>query len=373
MLAQSDVAIVGGGPAGTAAAIALAQAGRSVVVLERSDYDCLRIGETLPPIAQLPLARLGAWERFVRGEHLPSPGTLSVWGQSVPDEAQFILSPYGDGWHLDRRRFDGMLADVAQAVGAQIQRGARVTACLPIRPSGWQIEYVTDGRRKLLRTRFLVDASGRAPSPARLPGTRRISYDRLVGISALFSARTHGRKRDVRTLVEAVHDGWWYSAWLPSAQLVVCYMTDADLKPKGQERLSEHWHNRLAHAPHTRARLKGCALSTGMSIVAANTSRLSRVTGAHWLAVGDAATTYDPLSSLGIYTALASGWEAAQTIARCEGNDLTALARYELWTQENFAEYLKMRAIHYGRELRWPASKFWQRRQPALQTACEPA
>jgi flavin-dependent dehydrogenase len=360
---QFDVAVVGGGPAGTAAAMALARSGLTVAVLERLGYDQARIGETLPPVAQLPLARLGVWKRFLDDGHLPSPGNLSAWGQVHPDESHFIFSPYGDGWHLDRRRFDAMLAQVAEEAGAQVQRAARVTACLPTARAGWQVEYQTGREQKSLRAGLLIDASGRAPSPARQPATRRISHDRLVGLSAFFSAPGPDARRDARTLVEAVKDGWWYSAWLPNSRLVVIFMTDADLKPKGRASTRAYWLNRLACAPHTRLRVEGCRPETGVGIVAANTYLLNRVTGPNWLAVGDSASTYDPLSSLGICNALESGLQCSLAVQLHFGGDPAALTEYELWTQARFAEYMKMRGVHYGRERRWPRSIFWQRRQ----------
>ena len=112
-----DVAVIGGGPAGASAAIALARngRGRSVAVLERSGYETARVGETLPPEAQVPLGQLGVWERFLAQDHTPSPRTSAAWGQADLEENQFICNPYGNGWHLDRQRFDAMLASAASS------------------------------------------------------------------------------------------------------------------------------------------------------------------------------------------------------------------------------------------------------------------
>ena len=85
-----DVVIVGGGPAGTATAIALAHAGRSVAVLERSHYGTTRIGETLPPGTRVLFQQLGVWERFVAAAHAPSPGTLAVWGDEGPTIVRWL-------------------------------------------------------------------------------------------------------------------------------------------------------------------------------------------------------------------------------------------------------------------------------------------
>jgi len=115
-----DALILGGGPAGTAAAIVLARSALKVAVLERTAYDTPRIGETFPPEICVPLQRLGVWESFRRAGHLPAPGIISCWGSDVPAENDFIFNPYGCGWHVDRSRFDRMLAEAAGQQGASV-------------------------------------------------------------------------------------------------------------------------------------------------------------------------------------------------------------------------------------------------------------
>ena len=363
MSERFDVVVVGGGPSGAATAIALARAGRTVAVVERSHYDQVRIGETLPPRAQLPLIQLGVWERFLNEGHAPSPAILSAWGQEELYENHFIFHPYGHGWHLDRRRFDAMLARVAEEAGARVYRGAQVMTCLPLASHGWQVEFTSDGARSSLQASLMVNAAGRAAMSGCWQGARRIFYDRLLGVVGFFAPPSVGRALDYQTLVEAVEDGWWYSAWLPTAQLVVAYMTDADLMLHGRGRVRAYWQRRLRQAPLTWARVSSCTLEAGLRRFAANSYRRERMTGTHWLAVGDAATAFDPLSSHGICHALESGLWAALAIENWQAGDPTALEQYALWTRTSFDEYLRLRTMYYGREQRWPSAAFWQRRQ----------
>lgn len=359
---EADAVVLGGGPAGCAAALALARQQCCVVVIERSEYAETRIGETLPPVARKIMAGLGVWDLFVSEEHLPSFGIRSVWGRDEVYENDFIFNPYGHGWHLDRARFDAMLALAAEEAGATVYRGAHLTSWTPDAVGGWEIEIGRGTEQLRYRTRFLVDASGRAASFARKQGAQRTVFDHLIAAASFLSASAPPAMPNSLTLVEAVEQGWWYSASLPNTQLVVAYFTDADLYAKRDGDSATHWWEELQQASHTKARAKDHALSAGPLILAANSSRLDPVVGSNWLAVGDAAMAFDPLSSQGVSAALAFGLRAGQSIqAHWQGDD-EALADYAKAVDQSFEGYLRARGRYYGSEQRWANSAFWRRR-----------
>ena len=366
MIQPVDVVVVGGGPAGAAIAIALTRGfhgSRSVVVLERSGYEHPRIGETLPPEARVPLASLGVWNRFLEQRHGPAPGTLSVWGQDQIAENHFICNPHGNGWHLDRQRFDAMLASAAEEAGATLHRGARMTACKAGASGDWTIEYVCGERPCQLRARFLVDATGRACTAARRQGAIRRRCDRLTGVVGFFEA--FEADPDYRTLVEATAEGWWYSARLPGARMAVAFMTDADLLPPHQPQLRAYWLGQLQATVQTRARAAGLSLEHPMQPlrwVAAGSEILECSSGARWLATGDAALSFDPLSAQGIYQALRSGVLAAETIEAALRGENGAAAEWSIRNRHSFEGYLRTRQAYYRLERRWPDAAFWHRR-----------
>ena len=155
-LADCDVIVIGGGPAGAATALHLARAGRIVVLIERSTYDDLRLGETLPPAVNPMLRDLGLWSDFLAMDPVPSYQTASAWG--APDIAarSFILSAHGHGWHVDRARFDALIASAAEAAGANVQRD---TVALEVKPARGSVQLrVHTGRtERVLRAAELLE------------------------------------------------------------------------------------------------------------------------------------------------------------------------------------------------------------------------
>jgi len=254
-----------------------------------------------------------------------------------------------------------MLARTAEKAGAYLFTAALRTCCSEGRAGDWKICAARGGKQFIFHAKFLVDATGRASMLARKRSARRIFYDRLVGVVVFFSTLAGNLLGDY-TFVEAVEDGWWYSALLPNSRVVVAYMTDADLNARGSDGPIPYWQKQLDKTIHIKALIDSCALESGPFIFAANSSKLNTLLDRNWLAVGDAAAAFDPLSSQGVCKALESGIRAAQVIRDYLGGDGTALRDYADEMEESFDHYLFMRNKYYGLERRWPRSIFWRRR-----------
>jgi 2-polyprenyl-6-methoxyphenol hydroxylase-like FAD-dependent oxidoreductase len=163
-----DVAILGGGPAGSATALALKRRDRQlrVALIEKTDYSALRVGETLPPPAQRLLMDLGVWDAFLERAPLESSGTRAAWGAPSFHDNAFIYSPYGRGWHVDRREFDAMLVGEAERAGVEVFRQTRYRRSAP--RSRWTLPSSSMRQGGAAATRVRM-APGRSCSISWLP------------------------------------------------------------------------------------------------------------------------------------------------------------------------------------------------------------
>lgn len=359
--------LVGGGPAGAVAALVLARRGVRAVVLESRPAPGPKAGECLPPSLSPLLRHLGLEDLLARDGHLRSHGNRFVWGSSRPGERPFLSGLQGDGWHVDRALFESRLAERARAAGVDWRQGWRFRGCDRAGPR-WRLEVARpDGSREEISADFVADATGRPAHLARRLGARRVRYDRLVGAAALLESATPAA--DTYTLVEAIPDGWWYSALLADGRLALAFMTDGDLLDR---RLAagdpEAWQRSLAAAPETRERVEshGYRLSAPPRTLPAESSRLDRIEGDGWLALGDAAAAYDPLSSHGIGSAMGSGYYGGHAIADLLAGRPDARLAYLGVLQDAYGAYLDLQRRHYAAERRWPKAPFWRRRHDAL-------
>ncbi|MEU1287672.1 FAD-dependent monooxygenase [Kitasatospora sp. NPDC005856] len=354
-----DVVVAGGGPAGCAAALTLARAGRSVLLADAGGGPP-RLGEALPSAARVLLHDLGVGERPVAAGHLPCYANLSSWGSAALYGTDFIRDPNGPGWHLDRARFDHALRRAADEAGAELAE--RTT----VRPHGrradgtWTVALRGAGREpdRPVRCRWLVDASGRTRAVAARCGSVRRRTDRLV--ASWLELPPAASAAETSSLVESAADGWWYTALLPTGSRLVAYFTDADLTPPGHEEF-RHLLRRTHHvAPRTAAHPRPPVPAPRRA--PADSCHLDDPVGDGWLAVGDAATAFDPISSQGILTALHTGMTGARALNAHLDGDPAALDTYRTNVHALLAAYRRNHHTVYEQERRWADRPFWRRR-----------
>jgi flavin-dependent dehydrogenase len=329
------------------------------VTLERTRYEAPRVGETLAPETGWWLRALGSTSAAPACDHLSSPAIRSVWGDDEVRERNFVFDPHGSGWYVDRRQFDAHLSHAAASAGAFVLEGAMLTAC---RRQGrsWQLSGHTSRGRFELSCGFVVDASGRRAIVARTQGARRVCADPLVAIVAYFS--NAGGASEPCAFIEAVPQGWWYSAPLPGNRLVAAFLTDADLVCGHPARA---WKAALPDAEFTASRLAERHAATDVRCVAAGGTWLDRVHGPGWIAVGDAAAAHDPLNGQGVVRALRGGLRGADAVGQGQSGAFDAYAEA---VADDVASYLSERQRVYGREQRFRDAPFWARRRSDVAT-----
>ena len=318
------VVVVGAGPAGCAAAIALCQAGRQVVLFG----DGLDgVGEQLHPAARPLLARLGL-------ERLPGQldcvGVRAAWHSPELEEQHFLSHPFGNGWLLDRARFGETLRQAAVAAGAVLRAPAWLTglACESTAPHGWRLR-LSDGEEAC---DWLVDATGRRGAVVRLLGVKRLRFDRQVALVG-WLATDRADDVDATLTVETTSSGWWYGCRLPGRRRVAGFVTAS--RPDART-----WESRLRATRHLGRLVEGYRVEGAPVARAADSTILERGFGRRWIAIGDAAVSYDPLASRGLVGALSSGLEAGSLVGAPE----TRLAAWQAGREASFATYRAERA-----------------------------
>ncbi len=355
-----DTVVVGGGPAGSALAMLLARAGLRVALADAGARELRPDDEPLCPSAEPLLKSLGVWRQFLEDGHLPYFGVRQVWGDPTPRERDVMGESGVCGWRLDRARFRRALHESARREGARLWTGVKATDAYKPGGAPWSLELVGPGGAFETRARFLVDATGRERWLTRKLGVDSQRDDRLTAaVAAIGGVEADDEGRMM--WIEAAPSGWWRLSPLPGDGHVLCLFSDEDLL---QETGSVNMPALLAQTVRLGPMLRRAGrLTIGEPrLVVAGSERPAKTAGGGWLAVGEAAAAYDPLSAQGAAAALVSAFHAKDAITtRFRGNG-RAMESYQQLIDMTYRDALAQRDVWYADEGRWPDAPFWRRR-----------
>ena len=377
---DADVAIIGGGPAGSTAATLLARSGFNVVVLEREQFPREHIGESLLPIAFLALDQMGITEEVLQAGFVRKYGATYIWGRSrEPWTLRFseVLDDAFFAFQVRRADFDKILLDHSERQGAQIWEQTQVTDIVQIggRVTGlrWR---ATDGREGELSSRYVLDCSGQAS----LLGKR---FDLREFNEAMRHVSLSGYYRGARTLSEVYPDltlnddgnlhivssdaGWFWHIPLAGEISSVGFVTDpTHVRGKNPEERTQFFLDNVAETPELLRLLDSAEWVTDRVDMDSDWSFFCKsFYGPGYMLCGDAACFVDPVLSTGIALAMNGGIRAAMGLtATLRQPDLEPLTMhwYDTEYRQTAQDFLDL-ALHWYHGERKREDWFWEARR----------
>ena len=332
-----EVLVVGAGPAGSAAAAALARAGRDVLLVESHAHPRPKAcAEYASPRIAEELALLGVADGDWRRDALPLTGMRVIRGDDEVEMGYHDAAGPRHSWGLDRERFDATLATHAVASGARLMER---TALDDVHWRGGQ--DATGGRvvgaslrtadgRLTVRCHWLIGADGaRSRTAQRLQVELGVGTPRRLGLVAHYEGlpelADHGEMHVARN---------WYVGLAPLAGGRLNVGMALPLNGTRQP-AEERFQAAIDGIPAVAARLRGVKRLTPIRGASPIGHRVRGSAGRGWMLIGDAAGFIDPFTGEGIYRALRSARAAAEALAA--GDDDDAAARYRAARREAFA------------------------------------
>jgi flavin-dependent dehydrogenase len=310
----ADVVVVGGGPAGAVTAALLAAAGRDVVLLERTPaWRWRACGVFTSPATRHVLRRVGLDDAHLDAVARPIPAMRVETARGTR-----VRLTYGAGNDvasravgLDRGGLDDRLLDLATAAGADVRRGATVTA---VQRGAQQAELLLADGAASLTARVVVGADG-----LRSVVARSLAVVRPSPLGQRFAMTFHvpdpwgAGPHDARMVVIA--DGYVGLAPVPGARLNVGIVLGRSWAPA----LKRDGARAVARSILRSISEDGTASGAGDPLdevvgVSPLGHDVRRRSGPGWLLVGDAAGFLDPFTGEGLHRAIRSAELAAEVI-----------------------------------------------------------
>jgi flavin-dependent dehydrogenase len=353
MQLEYDVAIIGGGPAGSTAAILLARAGRKVVVVEKEKFPRFHIGESLLPYSLVAFDRLGVREELDQwaidkrgGEVATACGTRMIKFHF----ANGFRLKHTRAYQVERATFDEMLLRRAEKAGAEVREETSVSK-VDLADDGVTL-HTSSGE---VRARYVIDASGRNAVLGQQLSLKE-QYEHLKKFSCF--AHFEGVQRDdgddagLTRLVRGPNYWFWLIPIDATRTSVGVVMNIADyraMKKSPDEALE--W--AIADSALMTERMRDARRLSPVHAAGDYSYRNRQLTGPRWLLAGDAAGFIDPIFSTGVFLAIHSGEQCADALNEILDNprrQTRLFARYERGLLRVMDKYLKFVTAWYRPE-----------------------
>ena len=320
-----DAVIVGGGPAGTSAAIHLATRGARVLLAEQKKFPRAKLcGEFISPECLEHFERLGVADQMLGagGAELSETRFYSRSGKFVNVPSEWFGSRRAGALGLSRAEMDARLMARAREAGVEVLEEAQGAGLLF---EGKRVRGVTlkvDGRSLEVNSLVAVDATGRSRALARrVEREEEKSQGAITKRSSLVAFKAHlenASGHQGRCEIYFYRGGYGGLSHVENGLSNLCFIASArDVRACGGDanRVMREVLMKNRRAAHTLAGARPLA-GGWLAVALEGFGRRPLVPAAGLLTIGDAASFIDPFTGSGMLMALESGELAAQTIAR---------------------------------------------------------
>lgn len=320
---ECDVIIVGAGPAGSAAAAILAEAGRQVIMLEKAKFPRYRVGESLIPYCWFPLQRIGVLDRMNDAGLTVEKRSVQFVSTDGKNVTPFHFVDHTDHecartWQVRCDLFDQMLLDNAVGLGAQVLMETNAKTLLRGEDSVEGVQAVTkSGQTIELRAPMTIDASGRDLFAVSQTDWR-VADPALKKIAIWTYYR--GAKRDcgidegTTTVAYVPEKGWFWFIPLPKDMVSVGIVAERDYLYRGERDPKAIFEREVSGQPWIRERLASGERVSDFQVTGDYSYRAQYCATNGLVLVGDAFAFLDPVFSSGVLLALQSGVMAGEAV-----------------------------------------------------------